>query len=114
MVDTLETARSFGLALAPKPSKALKARIDFDAHRADMKRLLEAWIPLTFAANSMNRSMGLPDLYPFVLSATAIAKLTFIHACIHGQAAWQTDANSGIRAMIAGLRRRSAISKQFR
>jgi hypothetical protein len=114
MVDTLETARSFGLALAPKPSKALRARIDFDAHRADMKRLLEAWIPLTFAANSMNRSMGLPDLYPFVLSATAIVKLTFIHACIHGQAAWQTDADSGIRAVIAGLRRRSAISKQFR
>jgi hypothetical protein len=77
-----------------------------------MKRLIEAWIPLTFAANSMNRSMGLPDLYPFVLSAAAIAKLTFIHACIHAQAAWQTEADSGIRAMTAGLRRRSAISTQ--
>jgi hypothetical protein len=110
MVDTLETAGSFGLALAPKPSKALKARIDFDAYTADMKRLIEAWIPLTFAANSMNRSMGLPDLYPFVLSTAAIAKLTFIHACIHAEAKWQTEANGGIRAIIAGLRRRTAIS----
>jgi hypothetical protein len=112
MVDTLETAGSFGLAVAPKPSKALKARIDFDAYRADMKRLIEAWIPLTFAANSMNRSMGLPDLYPFVLSTAAIAKLAFIHACIHAEAKWQAKANSGIRAIIAGLRRRTAISTQ--
>jgi hypothetical protein len=112
MVDTLETAGSFGLAVAPKPSRALKTRIDFHAHRADMKRLIEAWIPLTFAANSMNRSMGLPDLYPFVLSAAAIAKLTFIHACIHAQAAWQTEAAGGFRAIIAGLRRRSTISTQ--
>jgi hypothetical protein len=112
MVDTLETAGSFGLAVAPKPSKALRARIDFDAHRAGMKQLIEAWIPLTFAANSMNRSMGLPDLYPFVLSTTAIAKLTFIHACIHAQAGRQTASNRGIRAVIAGLRRRTAISTQ--
>jgi hypothetical protein len=110
MVDTLETAGSFGLAVAPKPSRALKARINFDAHRADMKQLIEAWIPLTFAANSMNRSMGLPDLYPFVLSSAAIAKLTFIDACIHAQAAWQTKADGGIRAMIASLYRGSAIS----
>jgi hypothetical protein len=112
MVDTLETAGSFGLAVAPKPSKAFKARIDFDVHRADMKRLVEAWIPVTFAANSMNRSMGLPDLYPFVLSAAAIAKLTFIHAYIHAQAAWQTEGDSGIRALTAGLRRRFGISTQ--
>jgi hypothetical protein len=108
MVDTLETASSFGLAVAPKPLRALKARINFDAHRADMKQLIEAWIPLTFAANSMNRSMGLPDLYPFVLSSAAIAKLTFIDACIHAQAARQTKADGGIRAMIAGLYRGSA------
>jgi hypothetical protein len=98
--------------VAPKPPKALKARIDFDAHSADVKRLIEAWIPLTFAANSMNRSMGLPDLYPFVLSSPAIAKLTFIRTCIHTQAGEQTDFNSGIRAMIASLRRRTATSTQ--
>jgi hypothetical protein len=112
MVDTLETAGSFGLAVAPKPSKALRAQMDFDAHGAGMKQLIEAWIPLTFAANSINRSMGLPDLYPFVLSPAAIAKLTFIHACIHAQAGPQTDSNRGIRAVIAGLRRRTAISTQ--
>jgi hypothetical protein len=39
MVDTLETAGSFGLAVLPKPSKSLKARIDFDPHRASIERL---------------------------------------------------------------------------
>lgn len=109
MVDTLETAGSFGLAVVPKASKGLSARVDFDVHRADIARLIDAWIPLTFAANSMNRSMGLPDLYPFVLSAPAIAKLTFVHSCI--RAGQQTESDRrGIRAVMAGLRRRVAKS----
>jgi len=105
MVDTLETAGSFGLAVAPKPSKSLRARIDFDPHRASMERLISAWIPLTFAANSLNRSMGLPDLYPFVLSPPAIAKLSFVHARILSQTEQQTKSGRSIRAMIADLRR---------
>jgi hypothetical protein len=56
----------------------------------------------------MNRSMGLPDLYPFVLSPPAIAKLAFVHACI--LAGRPTDSNGTIRAIIAGLRRRVAKS----
>jgi len=109
MVDTLETAGSFGLVVEPKASKGLTAHTNFNAHGAEMAQLLDAWIPLTFAANSMNRSMGLPDLYPFVLSPPAIAKLTFVHACIH--AGKLTESNKGgIRAVIAGLRRRVARS----
>jgi hypothetical protein len=104
MVDTLETAGSFGLAVVPKASKGLTARINFNAHRAGMARLIDAWIPLTFAANSMNRSMGLPDLYPFVLSPPAVAKLAFVHACIHaGQR--KASIRGGIGAVIATLRR---------
>ena len=109
MVDTLETAASFSLAVVPKVSKGLKARIDFDAHRADMTRLVGSWIPLTFVANSMNRSMGQPDLYPFVLSPPAIAKLAFVHSCIH---AVQQAKSSNIRAMITGLRRPIATTTQ--
>jgi hypothetical protein len=107
MVDTLETAGSFGLTVAPKASKGLAARINFDPHRADMAQLVDAWIPLTFAANSMNRSMGLPDLYPFVLSPEAIRKLSFVHERIQTQATRRTESRSGLRAMIAGLRQRA-------
>jgi hypothetical protein len=110
MVDTLETAGAFGVVLAPKLSKGLITRIDFDPHDVDMDRLIEAWIPVTFAANSINRSMGLPDLYPFVLSAPVIGKLAFIQARIHSHAGRAISPNGGIRAMIAGLRQRAGIS----
>ena len=44
-----------------------------------MALLTEAWLPLTIAVNSLNRSMGQPDLYPFVLSPPVIDKLGFVH-----------------------------------
>jgi Putative zinc-binding metallo-peptidase len=36
-------------------------------------------LPLTFAINSLNRCIGLPDLYPFILGPEVIRKLGFIH-----------------------------------
>jgi hypothetical protein len=74
MVDTLETAAS-GLIVKPKLAASLGVRIDSNPFGSDMSRLIDAWLPLTFAVNSINRGMGLHDLYPFVLSPPAIAKL---------------------------------------
>jgi len=84
MVDTLETARGYGLVIRPKavdgaPQVALAARtIDFD----DFDDLLRGWVPLSVALNSLNRSMGLIDPYPFVLSTDVIEKLRFVHDVI--------------------------------
>jgi hypothetical protein len=83
MVDTLETARSYGLALRPRATGGATTelatvratRLDFD----DFDDLMNAWVPLTVALNSMNRSMGLADAYPFVIPAPAVAKLRFVH-----------------------------------
>ncbi|HEX3903854.1 MAG TPA: putative zinc-binding peptidase [Polyangia bacterium] len=85
MVDTLETARSFGLATRPvatggsnrSAEKLIVAtnRLDFD----DFDDLERAWVPLTIALNSFNRSMGLPDLYPFVPPEPALRKVRFVH-----------------------------------
>ena len=84
LVDTLETARAYGLAIAPRavsgaaiPSVATR-RLHFD----DFDDLIAAWFPLTNALNSLNRSMGLADLYPFVLSEPAIEKLRFVHTVV--------------------------------
>jgi hypothetical protein len=87
MVDTLETAGAFGLRTRPKVAAqaGLEAVIDFDPHAAEMDRILNTWLPLTFAVNSINRSMGQPDLYPFVLSPPVISKLAFLHELIHVQ-----------------------------
>ena len=105
MVDTLETANAFGLVIKMKPSQGMVTKIDFDPLEGDLNCLIEAWLPLTFAVNSINRSMGLHDLYPFVLSPPPIAKLAFVHERIRDQAGRRT-ADSGLQAMIAGLRRK--------
>jgi hypothetical protein len=87
MVDTLETARSYGLALRPKPVGGAEIlpvttrRLHFD----DFDDLVTAWFPLTIALNSLNRGMGLADLYPFVLSPRAIEKLRFVHDAIDAE-----------------------------
>ncbi len=85
IVDTLETAHAFGVRIRPKDVKdpSLKAAADFDPYRAaSFEDLIDVWLPLTYAVNSMNRSMGQPDLYPFVLPPEVISKLTYIHDTI--------------------------------
>jgi len=84
MVDTLETARSFGIQVrsnvaegAQKLEVATK-HVDFD----DFDELSKAWVPLTIALNNLNRSMGLRDLYPFVLPDLALRKIHFVHDVI--------------------------------
>ncbi len=88
IVDTLEMANSFGLRVRPRLPKSedLAAEVDFDPYSAlPIEEMIEAWLPLTFAVNSLNRCMGSPDLYPFVLPPPAIEKLGFIHRLVHGQ-----------------------------
>jgi hypothetical protein len=111
MVDTLETANAFGLIVKPKLPLGMAARIDFDPLGSDMSRLIDAWLPLTFAVNSINRSMGLQDLYPFVLSPPAIAKLAFVHERVRTQAGRGSEPESALHAMIAGLRQRARLRR---
>lgn len=86
IVDTLETAAAFGLHIQPSAGRTpvLNMSIDFDPYRQDVfDSLAEAWQPLTSAVNSLNQSMGQPDLYPFVLAPTVMGKLRFVHGLIH-------------------------------
>jgi hypothetical protein len=86
IVDTLEMASAFGLsvqpALADEPGHA--AQVDFDPYGpVDAETLVQAWLPLTFAVNSLNRAMGQPDLYPFLLTPVVQRKLACIHSLVH-------------------------------
>jgi len=86
MVDTLDTARSFGLALHPEVPSSGKlevgaGRLDF----GDFDDLARTWFPVTVALNGLNRSMGLPDLYPFVLSEPALDKIRFVHEVVEAE-----------------------------
>jgi hypothetical protein len=82
IVDTLEMARAFGVDIHPRVNAGaeLETQIDFRPYRAQsVEQLVDAWLPLTFALNSINRSMGQPDLYPFILTPAIVTKLGFIH-----------------------------------
>ena len=83
------------------------AVIDFDPYWSEMDRIIDAWLPLTFAVNSINRSMGQPDLYPFMPTPPVIWKLTFIHNQIHAVSSLRPPDSGGdaLRAIIAGLKR---------
>ncbi|HEV2567014.1 MAG TPA: putative zinc-binding peptidase [Microvirga sp.] len=112
IVDTLETAGAFGMKVRPRISRGseLAAEINFNPHlETDLNRLVTAWLPLTFAVNSLNRSMGQPDLYPFVLAPAVIAKLAFIHERIHawsGRRQAEGDSHHVLKAVIGGLNSR--------
>jgi hypothetical protein len=85
IVDTLEMARSFGVGIAPAADRSgeLSAEVDFDPYRAtQIEPVMEAWVPLTVTVNSLNRCMGVADLYPFVLSSAVVAKLAFIQSLV--------------------------------
>jgi hypothetical protein len=62
----------------------VSSREDFltSPDKRDFDVLVRTWLPLTYAVNSLNHSMGLPDLYPFVLAPTVMGKLRFVHGLI--------------------------------
>ena len=87
MMDALETAWSFGMhvdATVPLVGKSGNPGDPYEEKVFD--RLIQRWLPLCFALNSLNRSMGHADFYPFILSADVVEKLRFIHGVCHGGA----------------------------
>lgn len=77
MVDGLETAQSYKVALPV-------AEVRENPYESkNFTVLINAWVPLTIAMNAVNRSIGNPDFYPFVLSDAISAKLEFIHRLVH-------------------------------
>lgn len=86
--DSLEMAAAFGLDVKPRLDATgdLTARIRLDPYaQEDYGRIIEAWTPVTIAMNSMNRCMGTPDLYPFVMSDAVVGKLRYIHQLVMNQ-----------------------------
>src|SRR5689334_16206422 len=47
--------------------------------------LIKMWLPLAWALNMVNRSMGHADLYPFVLPPAVLEKMRFVHTVIDEQ-----------------------------
>jgi len=88
MSDTLETAEDFGFSIRGHALQAPVARPSVhDAYAPapggeEFTSQLADWARLTEAINAINRSMGLPDAYPFALNRGPARKLAFVHALI--------------------------------
>jgi hypothetical protein len=76
MIDTLETASHFGLT-TDGAKAAGETGWQFDA-------LVDEWSELAVALNALNRSMGMPDAYPFTVSDAVKEKLRFVAEVIAG------------------------------
>ncbi len=89
IIDTLETAYSFGLSVKPKAADSdndMSANINIDPYGTkNFSAVIDRWIPLSFVMNSLNRSMGMKDPYPFVITGPVKEKLQFIHETIRGK-----------------------------
>lgn len=106
MIDAVELLVAYGLrlspttvgpqGLAPADPAAVFAVVPRDPLSGNFDDLLAAWTPLTCLANSLNRSLGLQDWYPFVMCPAVIAKLRLIHRVVaeHRTGALQLEAVS--------------------
>ena len=93
--DALEVASDFGLA-----GKTI--RIDpqlsagkpwLSSRQTTFDEIVGAWSELAIALNSISRSMGHQDTYPFVLSPTVVNKLRFVFEVIWAGAEKTTAAS---------------------
>lgn len=84
--DALQTAAAHGLKVeGPDIATADVAPLRADpVEDGDLRTLLDAWLPLTYALNAMSRSMGAADLYPFVIAPAVMRKLGLVHELVTG------------------------------
>jgi hypothetical protein len=68
LLDTLQTAASFDIVDGDLEPKSVK-----------FETLASKWYELSVALNSLNRSMGLQDAYPFAIAPLVKEKLRYVH-----------------------------------
>jgi len=86
MMDTLETAHACGLALNPRKAGEPSLEIAVAPAKTDaFDDTVSEWFSLTYVLNSLNRSIGMPDSYPFTLSPPVLEKLAFVHKVVRAQ-----------------------------
>lgn len=83
MIDTLDTAFACGMVLRPhkpdEPELEIEAR---PTRQRSFDDIMSDWFSLTYVLNSLNRSVGMPDPYPFTLSTPVIDKLRLVHRIV--------------------------------
>jgi len=82
-----------------RPQHRGEQRLVIDASPVEedsFDELAREWFALTYVLNSLNRSIGMPDSYPFTLSTPVLEKLRFVHAVVREAGGEQEAGASGI------------------
>jgi hypothetical protein len=93
IMDTLETAKNFNITGSIGDSSdsgnvgdlKLPQSSYFFSSQTSITSILDTWMDFSVILNSLNRSMGMNDAYPFVLTQSVRTKLSFIHHAIHNK-----------------------------
>ena len=105
MTDTLETAAGCGISVKPRRVGEPSMKAD-PKPSADTPSAFDTWVSdwhtLTYVLNNLNRGMGLPDGYPFVISPPVIEKLRFVHEVATAPAGKRDDSRPVGRLVVAG------------
>ncbi len=86
--DTLQTAAAYGMSVSGPVDAPGSDPTELPAAPPSIQTVIDTWLPLSFALNAVNRSMGKDDLYPFVLAPPVVAKLGFVHWLMPAPADW--------------------------
>jgi len=83
MMDLLSTAIAWQLKVGAFDTEHVQQQgLEPIPLSPEFLSLLQRWTPLTLVANSLNRSLGQADAYPFALSYGALRKMQFVHDVI--------------------------------
>jgi hypothetical protein len=88
IADALETAAAVGISVegpsgieGPLAGTLRSDGVD-RLDDLDMPEILARWHGFSIGANALSRSMGEPDLYPFVITTSVAEKLAFVHELV--------------------------------
>ncbi|KPH64338.1 putative zinc-binding metallopeptidase [Pseudoalteromonas neustonica] len=106
IIDTLETAKNFSITGSTTGNESdvedtdelqLPQNARYFYTQTSIDTILDAWMEFSVILNSLNRSMGLADAYPFVLTQAVRTKLAFIHHAIHNRLNLMPDLNVEVK-----------------
>lgn len=87
IVDSIDTADAEGVEPPSVDGAVRVTSVQYDVYRDGSFQMLTArWVPLTIAMNSLGRSLGYTDFYPFIIPQPGYRKLEFVHDLIRQHA----------------------------
>ena len=101
VLDAVQSASAWGLSLAGGPAEAAPDTVDLTQHAPVSELVVQQWLPVAQFLNAMNRSIGLPDSYPYQLPPDVVTKMAGVHELLAAAIAAESAADVAADADMA-------------